>query len=286
MSKNVIGGTKARIGHIVKVVVLFILLIAYMFPFFMVLINSFKRKVSIVRDPLALVDSKGFYFQNYPEAFESMRFPAAFMNSLLITVLSMILIVLFAAMAAYVFVRTKYLASRISFGMMLAAMIIPFQALMIPLVSIYGNTLNLLNNRATLIFLNFGFGMGLAVFMYHGAIKSGVPISLEEAALLDGCNKYQTFFMVVFPLLKTMTSTLVVLDVLWLWNDYLMPSLILTKRDLFTLPLSTYRFYGTYTSDLGLIMAALVMTVTPVIILYLFLQRHIIAGVVSGAVKS
>lgn len=286
MSKNVIGGTKVRIGHIVKVVVLFILLIAYMFPFFMVLINSFKRKVSIVRDPLALVDSKGFYFQNYPEAFESMRFPAAFMNSLLITVLSMILIVLFAAMAAYVFVRTKYLASRISFGMMLAAMIIPFQALMIPLVSIYGNTLNLLNNRATLIFLNFGFGMGLAVFMYHGAIKSGVPISLEEAALLDGCNKYQTFFMVVFPLLKTMTSTLVVLDVLWLWNDYLMPSLILTKRDLFTLPLSTYRFYGTYTSDLGLIMAALVMTVTPVIILYLFLQRHIIAGVVSGAVKS
>ena len=177
-----------------------------------------------------------------------MRFPAAFMNSLLITVLSMILIVLFAAMAAYVFVRTKYLASRISFGMMLAAMIIPFQALMIPLVSIYGNTLNLLNNRATLIFLNFGFGMGLAVFMYHGAIKSGVPISLEEAALLDGCNKYQTFFMVVFPLLKTMTSTLVVLDVLWLWNDYLMPSLILTKRDLFT-PVS-------YTHLIGCIAAA------------------------------
>lgn len=286
MSKSVIGGTKARVGHIVKLVVLFILLIAYMFPFFMVLINSFKRKVSIVRNPLSLIDTQGFYFDNYPEAFESMRFPLSFMNSFLITVISMIIIVLFAAMAAYVFVRTKYLASRISFGMMLAAMIIPFQALMIPLVSIYGNTLNLLNNRATLIFLNFGFGMGLAVFMYHGAIKSGVPISLEEAALLDGCNKYQTFFRVVFPLLKTMTSTLVVLDVLWLWNDYLMPSLILTKRDLFTLPLSTYRFYGTYTSDLGLIMEALVMTVTPVIILYLFLQRHIIAGVVSGAVKS
>lgn len=286
MSKNVIGGTKTKVAHAIRLVVMFILLILYMVPFFMVLINSFKQKIDIVRSPLSLIGEHGFYLENYPEAFEEMQFPLAFANSLIITVISMVLIVIFAAMAAYVFVRTKYLASRISFGLMLAAMIIPFQALMIPLVSIYGNTLGMLNHRPTLIFLNFGFGMGLAVFMYHGAIKSGVPIALEEAALLDGCNKYQTFFRVVFPLLKTMTSTLVVLDVLWLWNDYLMPSLILTKTGLFTLPLSTYQFYGMDTAAYGLIMASLVLTVTPVIILYLFLQRHIIAGVVSGAVKS
>ena len=121
--------------------------------------------------------------------------------------------------------------------------------------------------------MNVGFGISLAVFIYHGFIKSNVPLSLEEAAKLDGCNKLQTFFLVVFPLLKSITSTIVILDVLWIWNDYLLPSLVLTQKENFTLPLSTYAFYGTY-------------TVIPVIILYIFLQKHIISGVISGAVKA
>lgn len=169
---------------------------------------------------------------------------------------------------------------------MIASMVVPFQVLMIPLVSIYGSSLGMLNSKSSLIFFYLGFGMNLAVFMYHGFIKSSVPISLEEAAKLDGCTKFQTFFLVVLPLLKSITSTMIVLDVLWIWNDFLLPSLVLGKKELYTLPLSTYSFYGTYSNDLGKIMAGLVMTVLPVIALYLFLQKHIISGIVSGAVKS
>jgi len=123
------------------------------------------------------------------------------------------------------------------------------------------------------------------VFMFSGFIKSGVPVSLEEAAYLDGCSKFQTFTKVVFPLLKPTTSTLIILNVLAFWNDYLLPSLVLGKKELYTLPLSTYAFYGTYSADFGTIMAALVLTLAPILILYLFLQKQIISGVVAGAVK-
>jgi raffinose/stachyose/melibiose transport system permease protein len=169
---------------------------------------------------------------------------------------------------------------------MIASMIIPFQAIMIPLVSIYGAKLSLLDHRTTLIFMHTGFAISMSVFIYHGFIKSNIPISLEEAAYLDGCTKTQTFFKVIFPLLKPTTATLVILNVLAFWNDFLLPSLVLSKKELLTLPLSTYKFYGTYSADLGTIMAGLVLTVAPILVLYLFLQRFIIDGVVAGAVKA
>ena len=169
---------------------------------------------------------------------------------------------------------------------MVAAMIIPFQVLMTPLISIYGNFLGVLDSRLTLIFMHVGFSISMAVFIYHGFIKSSVPIALEEAATLDGCSRTQTFFRVVFPLLKPTTATIVVLNVLAIWNDFLLPSLVLGKQKLFTLPLSTYNFYGTYSVDYGAIMASLVMTTLPVILLYVFLQKQVISGVVSGAVKA
>jgi hypothetical protein len=130
-----------------------------------------------------------------------------------------------------------------------------------------------------------GFAMSMSVFMYAGFLKSGVPKSLEEAAYIDGCTKMQTFRMIVFPLLKPTTATLVILNAMQFWNDYLLPSLVLGKKPLYTLPLSTYSFYGTYSSDYGLIMAALVLTLLPILILYFFLQKQIIAGMVAGAVK-
>jgi raffinose/stachyose/melibiose transport system permease protein len=172
------------------------------------------------------------------------------------------------------------------FAMMAASMIIPFQAIMIPLVSIYGAKFHLLNHRTTLIFMHTGFAMSMSVFIFQGFIKSGIPMTLEEAAYLDGCTKLQTFFKIVFPLLKPTTATLVILNVLAFWNDYLLPSLVLGRKELYTLPLSTYSFYGTYSADYGVIMAALVLTVAPILILYLFLQKQIINGVVAGAVKS
>ncbi|MBZ4671740.1 MAG: carbohydrate transporter rane protein 2, family [Oscillospiraceae bacterium] len=286
MKKQVIGGNKTRAFLIVKMFFLIVLLLAYMVPFFLILINSFKRKATVIKEPLVLIDPKGITFENFINAFKQMNYPLAFLNSLIISVISVTFIIIFAAMAAYVFVRTKWAASKFFFALMIASMVVPFQVLMIPLVSIYGSSLGMLNSKSSLIFFYLGFGMNLAVFMYHGFIKSSVPISLEEAAKLDGCTKFQTFFLVVLPLLKSITSTMIVLDVLWIWNDFLLPSLVLGKKELYTLPLSTYSFYGTYSNDLGKIMAGLVMTVLPVIALYLFLQKHIISGIVSGAVKS
>ena len=281
-----VGGTKRRIKDADSFLVIIALFLLYMIPFLMVLINSFKQKRDIIKNPFSLITEKGFTFDNYIKAFEKMQFVKAFGNSLFITGLSTLLVILLASMVAFYFTRAKNTFSKVLFALMAASMIIPFQAIMIPLVSIYGSGLNILNHRLTLVFMHTGFAMSMSVFIYQGFIKSGIPVSLEEAAYLDGCTKVQTFFKVVFPLLKPTTATLVILNVLAFWNDYLLPSLVLGKKELYTLPLSTYSFYGTYSSDYGVIMAALALTVAPILVLYLFLQRQIIDGVVAGAVKS
>lgn len=281
-----VGGMKRRVKDAVGFLVIIVLFLLYMIPFLMVLINSFKQKRDIIKNPFSLITEKGFTFDNYIKAFEKMQFVKAFGNSLFITGLSTLLVILLASMVAFYFTRAKNTFSKVFFALMAASMIIPFQAIMIPLVSIYGSGLNILNHRLTLVFMHTGFAMSMSVFIYQGFIKSGIPISLEEAAYLDGCTKVQTFFKVVFPLLKPTTATLVILNVLAFWNDYLLPSLVLGKKELYTLPLSTYSFYGTYSSDYGVIMAVLALTVAPILVLYLFLQRQIIDGVVAGAVKS
>jgi raffinose/stachyose/melibiose transport system permease protein len=281
-----IGGIRTKIFNWVKFVILFLLFVVYMFPFLLILLNSFKTKISILKSPVTLADSGSFTVNNFSKAFEKMNFMSAFTNSTFITVISVTIIILISSMTAYLFVRVKSKANSIIFATMVASMIIPFQAIMIPLIHIYGEKMNLLNMRGTLIFMHVGFSLSMAVFIYHGFIKSNIPLSLEEAALLDGCTRTQTFFKIVFPLLKPTTATIIVLDVLAIWNDYLLPSLILGKKELYTLPLSTYSFYGTYSADYGTIMAGLVLTTLPVIILYFILQKHIISGVVSGAVKA
>lgn len=279
------GGTKKKVVGIVGFIVIAALFVLYMVPFFVVILNSFKQKRDIITNPLSLIAEKGYTLENYVRAFEKMDFLKAFGNSLFVTCLSTLLVVIIASMTAYYFSRANNWFSKIFFALMIAAMIIPFQAIMIPLVSIYGANLNLLNHKLTLVFMHTGFAMSMSVFIYQGFIKSGIPASLEEAAYLDGCTKVQTFFKVVFPLLKPTTATLVILNVLAFWNDYLLPSLVLGKKELYTLPLSTYVFYGTYSANYGVIMAALVLTVAPIVILYLFLQKQIIDGVVAGAVK-
>lgn len=281
-----VGGTKKKVLGIVGFVVVVCLFLLYMVPFILVLLNSFKAKRDIIKNPFAIVAEKGYTIDNYLKAFDKMDFIKAFGNSLFVTGLSTLLVIILASMTAYYFTRAKNTFSRLFFALMAASMIIPFQAIMIPLVSIYGSGLHLLNHRLTLVFMHTGFAMSMSVFIYQGFIKGGIPVSLEEAAYLDGCTKVQTFFKVVFPLLKPTTATLVILNVLAFWNDYLLPSLVLGKKELYTLPLSTYMFYGTYSADYGVIMAALVLTVAPLLILYLFLQRQIIDGVVAGAVKA
>lgn len=279
-------GVKNRIVALITFIVLGVIFLVFMFPFILVLINAFKTKRDIIVNPLSVFPENGFVIDNFIDAFSKMNFIQAFSNSLFVTSISMFFVLILAAMVAYYFVRNNNRITKVFFPLMIASMIIPFQAIMIPLVTIYGSGLNLLNNRATLIFFHVGFGMSMSVFMYHGFIRSSIPLELEEAAYIDGSTKLQTFFKIVLPLLKPTTATLAILNVLAYWNDYLLPSLVLTRKELLTLPLSTYLFYGTYSADYGVIMAALMLTVAPVLVLYLLMQKQIISGVMSGAVKS
>ena len=286
MKQTTIGGNKRKAANFLAKLGLIIFFIAYMFPFLMVVINSLKQKRDIIKSPFSwLFTVKGLSFDNFVKAFTQMDFLNAFKNSLIVTASSTILVTLLAALLAYYIVRNNNMISKITFALMVASMIIPFQAIMIPLVSIYGGMLNVLNHRITLIFMHTGFSMAMSVFMFHGFIKGNIPLALEEAAYIDGCTRSQTFFKIVLPLLKPIISTMVILNSMAFWNDFLLPSLVLTDKKLLTLPLSTYSFYGTYSADYGTIMAGLLLCVAPILILYIVLQKQIIGGVVAGAVK-
>jgi raffinose/stachyose/melibiose transport system permease protein len=250
-------------------------------PFLLVVYNSVKPTREVLENPLALPVI--FNFANFALAFEKMRFLNAFLNSVIITTFSVLITTLFSSMHAYSLVRNKWRINRIVFLTMVTSMLIPFQAIMIPLVTIYG-AIGFFNSKTSLIYMYLGFGASMAVFIYHGFIKS-IPLELEEAAMIDGCSKYYTFFKVVRPLLKPATMTIAILNILWIWNDFLLPSLVLIEAEQRTLPLSTFYFFGTYTVDYGLLMAGLMMTILPVIVIYVFMQKYIIQGVMQGAIK-
>ncbi|MDN8590572.1 carbohydrate ABC transporter permease [Paenibacillus sp. 11B] len=264
-----------------KLFLLIVAMMLFIFPFLLLITNSFKANQAITSDPLGLPVS--VQWDNYVSAFDKMGYMSAFGNSLLITVAGVLLIAMLAAMTAHYFVRHKSKLNQYLFFLMVAAMIIPFQAIMIPLVKIYGS-LGMLDNKWSLIYMYIGFGSPLAVFIYHGFIKS-IPLELEEAALIDGCGRVQTFFRIVLPVLLPTSVTITVLNVLWIWNDFLLPSLVLTSSEQRTLPLSTFYFYGTYTVDYGPLMAGLVLTLLPVLVVYLFAQKYIIQGVMQGSIK-
>lgn len=281
-----VGGTGRAVSSVVKTVFVYVVLVLYMIPFFLVLVNSLKSKVNIVKYPLMLVDTKGPQFGNYATAWEDMAFLRSFTNSFVITGVSVLLLIVFSAMAAYLFVRTDWKVCKVSFAVMVASMVIPFQVIMIPLVSIYGAKVGILNSRTTLILMNFGFGTSMCTFMCHGFIKSSIPKAIEEAARIDGCSMHGIFFRIVFPLMKPILSTIAILEVLGLWNDYLLPSLVLSHKELYTLPIAIRTFYGSFSNDYGNIMAGLVLSIFPIIIVYVFCQKYITAGIISGAVKS
>ena len=279
--ENTIGGKGKKSLRILTIAVMVVVFVAYMFPFVMVVINSLKQKRDIIKSPFSwLFTVKGLSFDNFVAAFTQMDFLNAIKNSLIITASATVLVTILAAMLAYYIVRNVNKISNIMFALMVASMIIPFQAIMIPLVSVYGGTLNILNHRLTLIFMHTGFSMAMSVFMFHGFIRGSIPLALEEAAYIDGCTHTQTFFRIVFPLLKPIISTMVIMNAMAFWNDFLLPSLVLTDKKLLTLPLSTYSFYGTYSADYGTIMAGLLLCVVPILILYVVLQKQIINCVV------
>lgn len=265
----------------IKYFFIYILLILFIVPFLLMVINSFKTTQQFVSSPFSLpvkID-----FGNYAAAFTRMNFLNGFANSLIVTLISVALIILTSSMASYFLVRNKSKVSKAIFAMLVASMIVPFQAVMIPLVSIYGN-MKFLNNKWSLIFMYLGFGQAFAVFIFHGFIKN-VPLEMEEAVLIDGGNKLQSFFRIVFPLLTPVTVTILILDILWIWNDYLLPSLVLLSPLQRTLPLSTYSFFQSYSVDYAPLMAGIILTILPVLIAYVFCQKQIVKGVVQGAIK-
>lgn len=283
MTENAKAARKKKIAHVVMWIVLLILFVCFIFPFLLVVINVFKTKGDITADPLSLIGAHGFTLQNFPEAMKKMNFLTVFGNSLIVTVCSTILTIMLSSMTAFVIVRNqRWKLCTLIFSLMIASMVIPFQVLMVPLVSVYGGVLNA---RITLILMHVGFSMSMAVFMFHGAIKTNIPLELEEAATIDGCNRWNTYWKVVFPLLKPTIATVGIINAMAYWNDYLLPSLVLKKKNLYTIPIATQAFYGTYSTDIGLIMAALLLAMLPILILYVFLQRYIVEGVTSGAVK-
>ena len=286
MTQNEKAAKAKKRNHAIMMIILIVLFLFFVMPFILVLINVFKDKADIVTNPLAFVGKHGFTFKNFPEAMEKMDFFNVFKNSLIVTISSTILTIFISAMTAFVIVRNgKWKVCTLVFGLMVASMVIPFQVLMVPLVSVYGGIFGVLQSRITLIFMHVGFSVSMATFMFHGAIHSNIPLELEEAALIDGCTRWQTFWKIVFPLLKPTIATVAIIDAMAFWNDYLLPSLVLTDKAIYTIPIATQQFYGTYSTDIGLVMAALLLAMLPILILYLFLQKYIVAGVTSGAVK-
>ena len=285
--ENAQAARRRKIVNVIMWVVLLVLFIAFIFPFIMALINAFKANTDINRFPLALIGPrKGFSTSNFPTAMEKMNFWGVFGNSVIITVSATVLTLLFSGMCAFVVTRNNWVACRLIFALMIASMVIPFQVLMIPIVSIYGGTLNVLNHRLTLILMHTGFSVSMATFMYSGAIKTNIPLELEEAALIDGCTRWQTYWKVVYPLLGPTTATVAIIDAMAFWNDYLLPSLVLTNKPLYTIPIATQIFYGSMGgSDMGCVLAALILAMLPILILYLVMQKYIVEGVTSGAVK-
>ncbi|MBE6729662.1 MAG: carbohydrate ABC transporter permease [Ruminococcaceae bacterium] len=264
-------------------ILLLFLAAVFIFPVAVVFINSFKTRFDISSAPFTLPSGVTFAgIDNYIEGITATGFPTAFFWSLFVTVFSVAAILFFTSMTAWYIVRSKDRFSKLFYYLLLFSMIVPFQMVMFTM-SKMANILNL-DNPLGLIVIYLGFGAGLSVFMFCGFIKS-VPLGIEEAATIDGCNPLQTFFLVVLPLLKPTAITIAILDTMWIWNDYLLPYLTV-GNDYKTVPIAVQYLKGGYGSvDMGAMMAMLVLSVIPVILFYLFCQKYIIKGVAAGAIK-
>lgn len=262
---------------------LFVVAMYILFPIAFLVINSFKGDAEIIENPLSW--PKNWNFEYIINAANKIHFFKAFCITAVITCVSVALIVFISSLAAWVMVRRKTIWSKILFFAFTAAMLVPFQSIMYPLISEFSSMH--LKNTTGLILMYGGFGLSLSVFLYHGFIKS-IPKSIEEAAIIDGASMFRTFFTIVFPLLKPITVSVVILNSIWIWNDYLLPFLVIGEGSSKTLVLELYyarMLSDTYTTSYQLIFPAVLITIVPVIIAFLFLQKYFIKGISSGAVK-
>lgn len=275
--------TKRDPSQIIVYIILTIMAIYTLAPLFLLVINSFKSHSEIITNPLALPTTFSFSF--IISAMEQINFIKAFFITLGITVASVSIIVIVSSLAAWILVRRKSKISSIIFFVLVSAMLIPFQAIMFPLIS-FMDTLGL-KNLPGLIIMYGGFGVSLSVFLYHGFIK-GIPQDIEEAAVIDGANAFQLFFKIVFPLLQSITVTVIILNTMWVWNDYLLPFLVIGNSTNKTLTLELFfarMLSGQFGNPWELIFPAVLVSVIPIIVLFLILQKHIVKGISAGAVK-
>ena len=262
-----------------------ILSLAWIYPMVMILMNSFKEETTITTstafDFVTSENSAGF--ANYIAALEKQGFLAAFGYSLVITITSVALILVCCSMCAWFIVRVKNRINNILYYLFVFSMVVPFQMLMFTLSNMT-NTLGF-NTPFDICFIYLGFGAGLAVFMFAGFVKT-IPLEIEEAATIDGCNPLQTFFHVVLPIMKPTYISVGILETMWVWNDYLLPYLVLDRTKYQTIPILIQYFRGGYGRvEMGPMFACIMMVIIPIVIMYLLCQRYIINGVISGAVK-
>ncbi|MEK8132077.1 carbohydrate ABC transporter permease [Paenibacillus filicis] len=255
--------------------------VLFFFPLYLTFVNGFKDYNEVLASTAAL--PKHFSFHNFSIVWKQVNFPGVFANSLIITVGSVLGILLISSAAAYQLVRRPGVVSHVIFLLILSSLVIPFQTMMIPLVRV-ARDLNLINSLPGMVVMYWGFGIPLALFLYHGFIK-GIPLELEEAATIDGSGTVGVFFRILLPLLVPITTTIAILHTLWIWNDFLLPFIMLTGKANQTIPLATYVYFGEYTNQWHLALAALTMAIVPVIVFFLAMQRYIIQGITAGAVK-
>ena len=274
---------RLRLFNTVCFLILLVLAAVFIFPVFVVVINSLKLKFSITNAPFVLPNAETFSgVENYVTGIEKTGFLSALGWSLFITVLSVAVIIIFTSMTAWYIIRVKNTFTSLLYYAFVFSMIVPFQMVMFTMSKI-ANVLRF-DNPLGLIFIYLGFGAGLSVFMFSGFIKT-VPKTIEEAATIDGCNTLQVFWLVVFPVLKPTAITVAILNTMWIWNDYLLPYLVI-GQDYKTVPIAVQYLKGGYGSvDMGAMMAMLVLSIIPVVVFYFLCQKYIIKGVASGAVK-
>lgn len=265
--------------------ILLVLLVIFLFPIAFIVINSFKGKFFISDSPFSLPNTETFVgLENYSTGLAKTGFFVAIGWSFFITILSVGVIVLFSAMTAYYLTRVKNILTQVIYYLFVFSMIVPFQMVMFPTIKV-ADTLHL-NNPIGMVFLYLGFGSGLSVFMFSGFIKS-IPIEIEEASMIDGCSPIKHFFYIILPILKPTAITVAILNAMWVWNDYLLPYLVMgVSTNYKTVPVVVQMLVGSNGNrDMGAMMAMLVLGIIPIIVFYLSVQKHIIKGVAAGAVK-
>lgn len=274
---------KKRLIDSVQIILLTVLTLLFLSPIFIVLMNSFKGQFYISDAPFVLPNKQTFAgLSNYITGIERIGFFSALGYSLFITIFSVLAILLFTAMTSWYLVRVKNKTTRLLYYVFVFSMIVPFQMVMFTMSKV-ANILHL-ENPVGIILIYLGFGAGLSIFMFCGFIRS-IPLAVEEAAEIDGCTPVQRFFYVIVPILKPIAITVAVLNAMWIWNDYLLPLLVIGSKYR-TIPVAVQYLQGGYGSrDMGALMAMLVLAIIPIVVFYALMQKHIIRGVVAGAVK-